>query len=356
MGYKTEKLKKIMQEKKADALIVSKECNIRYISRFRGEGYLYISDRRQAVLTDSRYTTQAKEEAREFEILEISSTCGYEELFRRLMEEDGAARIGFEDQHISYAGYESWQKNIPGREWIGLGESLNQLRMVKEPWELERLEKAEAIGDAAFSHILTVIKPGITELEIAAELEYAMKKNGASGTSFDTIVASGIHSAMPHAIPSEKKVESGDFVTMDFGCRYDGYCSDMTRTIVVGKASDRQKEIYRTVLEAQLAALDFIKAGLRGREVDQVARDVIAKAGYGQYFGHGLGHSVGLLIHEEPRLSLKDMTVLEENMIETVEPGIYVPGFGGVRIEDMVVVTKDGHRNLTHSKKELIEL
>lgn len=356
MGYKKEKLKKVMQEKKADAVIVSKDCNIRYISQFRGEGYLYLSGRRQAVLTDSRYTTQAKEEAEDFEVLEISNTCGYEELLKRLMEEDNAERIGFEDQHISYAVYESWKEKIAGKEWIELGESLNQLRMIKEPWELERLEKAESIGDAAFSHILNIIKPGITELEIAAELEYAMKKNGASGTSFDTIVASGIHSAMPHAIPSEKKVENGDFVTMDFGCKYDGYCSDMTRTVVVGKASEKQKELYRIVLEAQLAALDIIKAGLRGQEVDKVARDIIIKAGYGEYFGHGLGHSVGLLIHEEPRLSTKDVTVLEENMIETVEPGIYVPGFGGVRIEDMVIVTKDGHRNLTHSKKELIEL
>ena len=356
MGYESTKIKIILEQKNADALIISAGYNMRYISQFRGEGYLYLTKNRQVVLTDSRYTTQAKSEAKEFEVFTISDQCGYEKLLSRLMEEDGAEKIGFEDQQIGYAEYEGWKSQIPGKTWIKLGQTLDELRMIKEEWELERLEKAESIGDAAFSHILNVLKPGMTELEIAAELEYAMKKNGASGTSFDTIVASGIHSAMPHAIPSDKKVEIGDFVTMDFGCKYDGYCSDMTRTIVVGKASEKQKEIYGIVLEAQLAALDVIRAGLTGMEVDKVARDIITKAGYGDYFGHGLGHSVGLLIHEQPRLSTKGMTVLKENMIETVEPGIYIPGFGGVRIEDMVVVTKDGHHNFTHSKKELIEL
>ena len=197
--------------------------------------------KRQVILTYSRYTTQAKREAEDFEVFEISNVCGYEQLLRQLMEEDGIERVGFEDQHIGYAAYDRWTKQIPGKIWTELGESLNNLRVIKEAWELERLEKAESIGDAAFSHILNVIKPGMTELAIAAEIEYCMKQHGASGTSFDTIVASGIHSAMPHAIPSDKKVEVGDFVTMDFGCKYDGYCSDMTRTIVIGKASDKQK-------------------------------------------------------------------------------------------------------------------
>lgn len=356
MESKKEKLTAVMEQKKIDAIIVSDEYNIRHISRFRGEGYLYLTKKRSAILTDSRYTTQAKEEAKEFEVFEINNTCGYEQMLKQLMEEDGVEKVGFEDQHIGYAAYERWTKQIPGKLWVELGESLNDLRVIKETWELACLEKAEAIGDAAFSHILNVIKPGMTELEIAAELEYFMKRNGASGTSFDTIIASGLHSAMPHAIPSEKKVEEGDFVTMDFGCKYDGYCSDMTRTIVVGKASDKQKEIYSVVLEAQLAALDALKPGVAGWEVDKVARDIIQKAGYGAYFGHGLGHSVGLFIHEEPRLSPKGMTIMQENMIETVEPGIYVPGFGGVRIEDMVVVTANGHKNFAHSKKELIEL
>ena len=181
-------------------------------------------------------------------------------------------------------------------------------------------------------------------------------KQGASGFSFDTIMASGKNSSMPHAIPSEKKLETGDFITMDFGCLYQGYCSDMTRTIVLGRASEKQKEIYNTVLRAQEAALEIIRAGLTGQEVDRAAREVIEKAGYGPCFGHGLGHSVGLYIHEEPRLSPSDNTVLEAGMSETVEPGIYVPGFGGVRIEDLVIITEKGCRNLTSSPKELIEL
>ena len=289
-------------------------------------------------------------------MFEINNDCSYEKLLSNLMEEDGVEKVGFEDQHIGYAEYERWTRQIPGKTWIEMGESLNDLRMIKEQWELDCLEKAESIGDAAFSHILNVIKPGMTELAIAAELEYFMKQNGASGTSFDTIIASGLNSAMPHAIPSDKKIEEGDFVTMDFGCKYNGYCSDMTRTIVVGKASEKQREIYSIVLEAQLAALDALRPGLTGQEVDKVARDIIEKAGYGAYFGHGLGHSVGLFIHESPRLSPKGMTLMQENMIQTVEPGIYLPGFGGVRIEDMVVVTADGHKNFAHSKKELIEL
>ena len=183
-----------------------------------------------------------------------------------------------------------------------------------------------------------------------------MRSHGAAGTSFDTIVASGLHSAMPHAVPSEKKLETGDFVTMDFGCKYHGYCSDMTRTVVIGKAGERQKEVYQVVLEAQEAALLGLRPGMTCKEGDALARKVIEKAGYGEYFGHSLGHSVGLEIHERPALSPKDEHILVPGMIETVEPGIYIPDFGGVRIEDMVVITEDGIRNLTHSPKELIEV
>lgn len=242
------------------------------------------------------------------------------------------------------------------QQWLPLENQINAIRRIKTPEELECLAKAEAVGDAAFADILKILKPGMTELDTAAELEYSMKKHGAQGFSFDTIIASGLNSSMPHAVPGTRRLENGDFVTMDFGCVIDGYCSDMTRTVVLGKAGEKQKEIYNTVLRAQTEALAVLKAGMKGSEVDAAARNIIRDAGYGEYFGHGLGHSVGLYIHEEPRLSPTDDTVLEENMIETVEPGIYVPGFGGVRIEDMVVVTADGCRNLAHSPKELIEL
>lgn len=347
----------VLKEIKADAMLVSDGYNMRYLSGFRGAtGYLYMTPKRQVLITDARYTTQAREEAGAFEVREVGNDRGYALILSELLGEDQVSVLGFEDLHMIYADVKQLQEKCRNVEWKPVSEGLNELRIVKNASELEKLAKAEAVGDAAFSYILGEIKPGITELQIAAKLEYYMKEQGAVSTSFETIVASGLNSAMPHAIPSDREIEAGDFVTMDFGCIWDGYCSDMTRTVVVGKANEKQKEIYNTVLAAQSAALAVIKAGMKGSEVDAVARKVITDAGYGEYFGHGLGHSVGLYIHEEPRLSQRCHVVLKENVIETVEPGIYVPNFGGVRIEDMVVVTKDGCKNFTNSPKELIEL
>lgn len=353
-----EELDAIFKEKMIEAVLVSDGYNMRYLSGFRGAtGYLYITSKRRVLITDARYTTQAKEEAPDFEVVEISNQKGYSAFIGEMTREDKINVIGFENYHMIYADVMGL-KDACSEElhWEGIRDSLNRLRIVKNEQELSYMEKAQSIADGAFSHIIEILKPGMTELQVAAELEFYMKSHGASGTSFDTIAASGIHSAMPHAMPSSKAIESGDFLTMDFGCIYEGYCSDMTRTVVIGKASGKQKEIYQIVLEAQLAALDVIKAGMKGSEVDKVARDVIEKAGYGEYFGHGLGHSVGLYIHEEPRLSPKCGEVLKENVIQTVEPGIYIPEFGGVRIEDIVIVKENGCQNMTHSTKELLEL
>lgn len=351
------RISEVLKEKKLDAILVSDPFNMRYITGFRGgEGYVYLSEQRQVLLTDSRYTTQARDEADGFEIVQVDGTADYIKRLYEFMQEENVKSLGFEDEHLIYVSVKGLQDGCPGVDFVALGESLNRLRIIKNETELKALRQAEHVGDLAFEDILKIIRPGMTELQVAAELEYSMKKNGAVRTSFETIVASGINSAMPHAIPSEKKIEAGDFVTMDFGCMVDGYCSDMTRTIVVGKANEKQKEIYNIVLQAQLAALDVVKAGMKGSEVDKVARDIIYSAGYQECFGHGLGHSVGLFIHEDPRLSPKCHEVLAENMIQTVEPGIYVPGFGGVRIEDMIIVKKDGHENLTHSPKELLEV
>ena len=363
----------IMDEQKIDAILVSNGYNMRYLSGFAGAtGYFYITKNHQVLLTDARYTIAAKEETAllntklsdegietgpAITVIEISSN--YNELLAQLIAQDGTECLGFEDEDILYADFMKLQQQIQNKKnirFIPLGGKLARLRAVKTKEELALMKEAEHIGDLAFTHILDVIKPGITELEIAAELAYVMQKNGAEGLSFETIVASGVHSSMPHAGVTAKKIEIGDFVTMDFGCRYQGYCSDMTRTVVVGKASKKQKEIYNLVLRAQLAALDFIKAGYKGCEVDRIAREIIAKDGYGDCFGHGLGHSVGLFIHEEPRLSKNEESLILENMVETIEPGVYIEGFGGVRIEDMVAVTKDGCINFAHSPKELIEL
>lgn len=351
----------LLKEKGLDAAFIASPANIRYLSGFAGtDSYLYLSGRKQVILTDSRYTLQAEEEGKGSEVRTIKGERGYGVLLKELLEEDKATRLGFEDGVMTWQTVKKLQEAQEGgkeeERWVPLGEDLSLLRAVKEEEEIEKLSRAEQIGDEAFSYILTEIKPGITELEIAAKLEYYMKSHGAQEKSFDTIAASGLHSAMPHAVPSKKALEKGDFLTLDFGCRYQGYCSDMTRTIVIGKASQKQKEIYKIVLEAQEAALSGLRAGMTGAEGDRLARKVIEEAGYAEYFGHGLGHSVGLEIHEKPALSPKDQTILKPGIIETIEPGIYIPGFGGVRIEDMTIITENGIRNLTSSPKELIEL
>jgi len=352
-----EKILAILKETQIDALLISDGYNVRYISGFSGAtGYLYISSARQVIMTDSRYTMQARQESKEFEVVESSADKSYAKMINDYLKTDKARCVGFEDQHFIYADLMTIKNGCDIPKWIPLGDTINRLRVIKTPEEIEKLAMAESIGDQAFTYILDILKPGITELEVAARLECFMKLHGAEGLSFDTIVASGRHSAMPHAAPSRKKLEYGDFVTMDYGCLYEGYCSDMTRTVVIGKAGEKQKKIYGVVLEAQLRALDGIIAGKTGQEIDAIARRIIEQAGYGAYFGHGLGHSVGLYIHEEPRLSPVSTVTLQENMIETVEPGIYVPDFGGVRIEDMVAVTQDGCRNLTNSPKHLIEI
>ena len=340
-----------------DAILVSDSYNMRYISNFTGgEGYLVITRDKNYIIVDSRYTVQAKEETKNYEVIEVSSIRNYFKVFQTIVDENNIKRFGFENKNISYDFYNSLRENVKVLEWVHIDFTLDDLRMVKRENELVHLRRAEQIGDIAFGHILGFIRPGVTELQVAAELEYRMKLEGAEDLSFNTIVASGLNSAKPHAVPQDKTIEEGDFVTMDFGCKYKGYCSDMTRTIVIGKASEKQKEIYNVVLEAQMMALDSIRAGMSCEKVDMIARDIIANAGYGNYFGHSLGHGVGLYIHENPRLSKGVQRILEENMVVTIEPGIYIEGFGGVRIEDMVVVKNGKCENLTHSSKKLIEI
>ncbi len=350
------KVQDIIKKLELDAVLISNGNNMRYISGFAGEtGYVYISGTRHAVITDFRYTIQAELEAKDYEIITIGGN-GYEEVINDLIASDQVSRLGFESEDMLFSIYQSLKEKLQVAELLPVKDEITRLRMIKSPKELEYIRTAEGIGDKVFAEMLNFIKPGMTELEVAARIEYLLKLYGGQKTSFPAIVASGINSSMPHAEPTMKKLEVGDFLTMDFGCVYEGYCSDMTRTIVIGKASEKQKEIYGLVLEAQQAALDFIRAGLKGKEVDKVARDIIYGAGYEGCFGHGLGHSVGLFIHENPRLSAAEEQILQAGMTETVEPGIYVKGFGGVRIEDLVAVTENGCDNFTHSDKRLIEL
>lgn len=350
------RVQELLKKLSVDAVLVSNGNNMRYISGFAGAtGYLYISAKRHAVITDFRYTIQAEMEAEGYEIITIGSG-GYEEAINDVLKTDGINRLGFESWDMLYGTYNGLKESLIAKEFVPFEHEITDMRKIKTPKELEYIKEAEAIGDKVFSDILEYIKPGVTELEIAARIEYLLKVRGGSALSFSAIVASGVNSSMPHAVPTQKKVETGDFLTMDFGCIYEGYCSDMTRTIVVGKASEKQKEVYQTVLKAQTAVLDFIKAGYKGKEIDKIARDIIYGAGYEGCFGHGLGHSVGLFIHENPRLSPLEENIIQAGMTETVEPGIYIKGFGGVRIEDLVVVTEDGCVNFTHSDKQLIEL
>ena len=274
----TEKVTELLKKKNLDAILISDGYNMRYLSGLGGAtGYLYISADQKVLMTDSRYTTQAKQEAPKFAVVEVSTEKGYRELITECIRKDQAKTIGFEDQHMICADFKKISSPTKDEAtWMELGEEVNLLRCIKTEEELEKVAKAEAIGDQAFQKILGDIKPGVTELTIAAKLDYYMRELGAEGNSFDTIVASGLHSAMPHAVPTAKKLEKGDFITMDFGCRYDGYCSDMTRTVVLGEASSKQKEIYGIVLKAQMAALEQICAGKTGSEVDQVARGPVS--------------------------------------------------------------------------------
>lgn len=357
MQIRYQKLEKLLEAKWLDAILVSDGYNMRYLSGFTGAtGYLLITKNSKTLFTDSRYTIAATAQAPDYTVVEVDAARDYCAAINKVLEAENIESLGFEALQVRYSTYESFKTRLIVKELIPLTGELTDLRRIKNAEEIALHRQAEHIGDIAFEEILKEIKPGMTELEVAAKLEYIMKMNGADKLSFESIVASGINSSKPHAEPGRKKIEAGDFLTMDFGCVYQGYCSDMTRTIVVGKASEKQKEIYNTVLAAQLAVLDMLKPGLKGKEYDKVARDVIYNAGYEGYFGHGLGHSVGLEIHENPRFSMTEEDIVEAGMIMTVEPGIYIPDFGGVRIEDMVVMTESGYENLTHSKKELIEL
>ena len=350
------KIYDVMDNISCDAILISDRYSMRYITGYCGDtGIAVISKNSQTIFTDFRYIYQAQAQAKDYEIIDIAND-GYAKTIAAYAKQKGFTSIAFNEDETKYSTYCAFKKEFGDIAMIPYKEQLANLRMVKSAEELEFIKEAEHIGDVVFTKILNEIKPGMTELEIAAKIEYLLKTNGAEGISFDPIVASGINSSMPHAVPSHKQIEKGDFLTMDFGCLYRGYCSDMTRTIVVGKASEKQKEIYNTVLKAQLAVLDQLKAGMQGKAIDKIARDIIYGAGYEGCFGHGLGHSVGLFIHENPRASMRADELVLENMTLTVEPGIYVKDFGGVRIEDLVVVTKEGCINFTNSPKELIEL
>jgi Xaa-Pro aminopeptidase len=347
-----------MDKQGLDAMLVLSPVNRRYLSGFTGSAGVLLVTREEAVfLTDFRYTQQAVAQCKHCRIVEYPNGANPNTALFAELQAKGAKRLGFESDFVTYAQHQSFQAAFTGLELIPSAGLVDELRLHKDASELAILRQAAQVADDAFAHILTFLKPGLTERAVALELETFMRKAGADSSAFDIIVASGHRSALPHGRASDKVIEKGDFVKMDFGAYYQGYNSDLTRTVVLGEPSEKQREIYETVLEAQLHAVANIKAGMTGREADALARDIIAAKGYGDNFGHSLGHGLGMLVHEQPSLSqLRGDHVLEPGMVVTVEPGIYLPEWGGVRIEDDIVITDNGNEVLTKSTKQLLIL
>lgn len=346
------KLRKKLARSKLDAFLVLIEENRRYLSGFTGEdtqfdesaGALLITGSKQVLLTDSRFELQAKREAPLYQVV-----CYREGLVKELpgrLKRLKVKSLGFESIRISYAQHKKLMHEIEnsgvGVELVETEDMVETQRIQKNRTELATIQKALAIAESVFEKTITHIKPGMSEKEIAWAMEKEMREEGADGLSFETIVAAGPNSALPHAVPGDRKIKAGEPVLFDWGVRLNGYCSDISRTLLIGKPDARFNKVYRTVRDAQMKAIDAIRPGISTREVDAVARSYIEKKGFKGRFGHGLGHGVGLAIHEQPRLSPLSNATLKTGMVVTVEPGIYIPGWGGVRIENMVAVKRNG--------------
>lgn len=353
------KLLDAMRWKELDAAIVSDTLNQRYLSGFDfSDGLVLVTKGESYLITDPRYAEAARAQATP-ELKVLTPTGGQLLCVAGLLADNGCRTVAVEEKSLSYADYIRYTEVLCDfTVKVGASAMLEELRLYKDTLELETIARAQSITDAAFSHILNWIKPDMTEVEIALELEFFMRRNGADCPAFDTIAVSGSNSSRPHGVPRRQRLERG-FLTMDFGAKVGGYCSDMTRTIVIGKADSEMKRLYNTVLSAQKAALDAAAEGVGCKALDKIARDIIHGAGYEGLFGHSLGHGVGMFIHESPRLSqaATDAAVLKRGHVVTFEPGIYIEGKYGCRIEDMGCIRPDGSfYNFTHSPKELIEL
>lgn len=351
---KINKLRERLTEAGLDGFLITNGYNRRYMTNFTGTAGVALVSLNDAVfITDFRYMEQASKQIEGYRIVQHHGTI-IEEAAKEAASM-GIKKLGFEQDYLTYGTFKAYEKEV-NAELVPVSGMMEKLRLIKSQPEIKILKEAAELADAAFKHILDFIRPGVTELSVSNELEFFMRKNGAVSSSFDTIVASGYRGALPHGVASEKVIEKGELVTLDFGAYYKGYCSDITRTVAVGTPSDELKNIYDTVLEAQLRGMKGIKPGITGREADALTRDYITEKGFGQYFGHSTGHGLGMEVHEGPALSVKSDTILEPGMVVTVEPGIYIAGLGGVRIEDDTVITETGNESLTYSTKELIIL
>ena len=354
MIERVNKLQAQLGKNEIDALLVTKRENIRYLSGFTGSsGVIVITSNSASFITDFRYTEQANDQVKGYDIIELDTSLI--KSVADVVSRESIKRLGIEQDAMTVGQYRAYEKDVDA-QLIETSGIVEKLRLIKDESEIKIMKEAAAIADAAYAHIQTFIRPGRTEREVANELEMFMRSKGADSSSFDMIVASGLRSALPHGVASDKVIESGELVTLDFGAYYKGYCSDITRTLAIGPISDELRQIYDTVLRAQLAGVEGIRAGITGIEADALTRDIIKEAGYGEYFGHSTGHGLGMEVHEAPGLSFRSDTVLEPDMVVTIEPGIYINGVGGCRIEDDVVITEDGCYLLTQSPKELITI
>ncbi len=337
-----------------DGLLLTSRYSRHYGAEFDiAEAVAVVSKKGSRYFTDSRYIESACNSIQGFEVLPIDGKIGFIQRINEAIADFGITNLGYEEAYLTAGELQEYEKKLNAK-LTPFNEKIYGFRAQKEQWELDLMKKAQEITDKAFAEVLTRIQVGMTELELQAELIYCMYKNGGTGLAFDPIVVSGPNTSMPHGVAGERKIQAGDFVTMDFGASYMGYCSDMTRTVAVGYATEEMKKVYSVVLEAQTKAIAATKAGVVGRDIDGIARKVITDAGYGEYFGHGYGHSLGLEIHEAPNLNTRNDKPMPVHAVCSAEPGIYLPGKFGVRIEDVTILTEDGNIDITGSPKNLI--
>ena len=350
-----EKIAAELKNRGLDAMLITSEPGEFYAVGFHGEGVALITPGKTWYYTDSRYIESAQQLIHGAEVAQLPKGVRYRELVRDLVKDNGVSKLGFEEQYMSVADHTIWTENVEA-EFVPASDLLTELRQVKDAEELAAMKEAQRITDEALLEILNFLKPGLTEQEVAARLTYIMARKGAERNSFDPIVACGANGSKPHAVPGPDVIRKGQFVTMDFGCKVGGYCSDMTRTVAVGQPSEEMEFVYNTVLKAQLAGIAAAHAGVTGKEVHEAGAKVIEEAGYGEYFGHGFGHSLGIEIHENPGAGQKASVPLPVNAVISAEPGIYIPGKFGVRIEDVLIIQENGCKDIMEAPKELLVL
>lgn len=352
---RADKLMELLAENGIRAALLSKEENIRYFTGYTGEGDLLLLPGRKIILTDFRYVEQVAKQAPDAECIRTRGGVRPEAEVARILKENGLDTLAYEPYKMTVEEYNVWHNEMPDVKMVSLENKPEYLRRIKDAGEIQSICKAAEIACAAFDDLLGWVKPGMTEKQVQADLDYAMLKRGSEANAFSTIACAGLNGSMPHAVPGQHVIEKGELLTLDFGAKVNGYCCDMTRTIAIGSISDELRAIYDAVLEAQLRALAVVKPGACCRDIDAVARDYL-EALYPGAFGHSLGHGVGLFIHEGPGLSTRDTTILVPGHVVTVEPGVYIPGLGGCRIEDMALITEDGYIDPITAPKQLIQI